>query len=171
MPPILFIVWLLCKKSFFVLTFHRLFNGLKYSVTTVEAFPFPYKCFELCSPLESIAHHPAVRFFIKLELQVSYCEISMSLISLATEKERELLDALEPPANEASMKMPPMSLETMMATLLPSIPSTQRIPKSQKDVDRKHLSEEAIQVLSKLPDLSFMQAKVLMFPLKDIASN
>lgn len=95
----------------------------------------------------------------------------MLLISLATEKERELLDALEPPANESSMKMPPMSLETMMATLLPSIPSTQLIPKSQKDVNRKHLSEEAIQVLSKLPDLSFMQAKVLMFPLKDIASN
>lgn len=88
----------------------------------------------------------------------------------ATEKERELLDALEPASNESSAKMSPMSLETMLATLLPSIPSTQLIPKSQ-NVNRKQLSEEAVRVLAKLPDLSFMQAKVLMFPLKDTVAN
>lgn len=88
----------------------------------------------------------------------------------ATEKERELLDALEPASNESSAKLSPMSLETMLATLLPSIPSTQLIPKSQ-NVNRKQLSEEAVRVLAKLPDLSFMQAKVLMFPLKDTVAN
>lgn len=49
------------------------------------------------------------------------------------------------------------------------VPPLQRRPLSLPAPDRKprkeeHLSEEAAKVMASLPDLSFMQAKVLMFP-------
>lgn len=49
------------------------------------------------------------------------------------------------------------------------VPPLQRRPLSLPVPDRKprkeeHLSEEAAKVMASLPDLSFMQAKVLMFP-------
>lgn len=49
------------------------------------------------------------------------------------------------------------------------VPPLQRRPLSFPVPDRKprkeeHLSEEAAKVMASLPDLSFMQAKVLMFP-------
>ncbi|EAW99939.1 aftiphilin protein, isoform CRA_c [Homo sapiens] len=47
----------------------------------------------------------------------------------------------------------------LMSTVEKTSTSTSRKPKREE-----HLSEEAIKVIAGLPDLTFMHAKVLMFP-------
>ena len=104
----------------------------------------------------------------------SICSYLIS--STANKKpDRDLLDVLElsdaNPPSFGLMKSLPKSIDNILASMSASTSSSAKSQSTRKTVtSTEPLSEEAAAVLSQLPDLSFMHAKVLMFPVGDISS-
>lgn len=73
-------------------------------------------------------------------------------------REKELLKALEPSIPMST----PQPLESILANFKPTATSITNT-NGKKTVE---VSEEARRILGKLPNLSFMKARVLMFPVK-----
>jgi len=93
-------------------------------------------------------------------------------------QEKELLEVLELPGDCAPMTQNTKSRSSPLDSILKVITSTS--PTSSacltantmavKDGTTEQLSAEASVVLSRLPDLSFIHSKVLMFPVSDCAN-
>ena len=80
----------------------------------------------------------------------------------ALEKEKELLDSLESgPKSNTTAPLPDVT--NILANFTPTaVPQ-----KHANDAEKKPLSKQSSGVLKELPLLSFMQATVLMFPMKE----
>jgi len=83
--------------------------------------------------------------------------------------DRDLLDVLEL-SDHGSNK----SISRPFDNILASMTSTSKVPANQAvrktNTTAEPLSAEAAAVLAHLPDLSFMHAKVLMFPVGDFTN-
>jgi hypothetical protein len=91
------------------------------------------------------------------------------LVSGKKSNGRDLLDVLQlsdnGPLSHVSIKTMPSQFDNILALSSANLPSNQTVRK--KKVANEPLSAEAAAVLAHLPDLSFMRAKVLMFPVGD----
>lgn len=91
-------------------------------------------------------------------------------------QEKELLEVLELPGdcgaaqNTKSRSSPLDSILKAITSTSPSSNSCLTNTPAVKDGTTEPLSAEASVVLSRLPDLSFMHSKVLMFPVSDCAN-
>jgi hypothetical protein len=100
---------------------------------------------------------------------------SLVVLTLPAKKsDRDLLDVLElsdgGPAGHGNVKVMPKPFDNILA----SMTSSSKVQTGQAARKTNHtaepLSAEAAAVLAHLPDLSFMHAKVLMFPVGDFAN-
>jgi len=77
----------------------------------------------------------------------------------ALQKEQEILEAIETVSPSSAVKTL-QPLESVLAKMkfVSSVTTSKR--------DQSNLTEDAARVIQRLPDLSFMHASVLMFPIK-----
>ena len=90
------------------------------------------------------------------------CLYFHSFFSVALEN--ELLKSIEPPESKQPRTLVP--LENYLANL--NVASTAP-PNMNQENDADHLSEAAYDIVTKFPAISFMHAKMLMFPVKGSA--
>lgn len=77
--------------------------------------------------------------------------------------ENELLQSIEPPRSDQPKSLQPLE------TLLANMKYSSTAPKSNKNEVK--LSPEALRIIQTFPDISFMKAKFLVFPLRSMTEN
>ncbi|KAK2160268.1 hypothetical protein LSH36_137g06062 [Paralvinella palmiformis] len=125
---------------------------------------FDWSSSGLTNPLDESSNiHLDLDFFIRKDSNTGQSPVPSSK---ALKQEQEILQALE--TSSSGKPEPPKTLQTI-ETLLAGLKFTPTAPPSiSKKVET--VSREARRILDTLPDLSFMNASVLMFPLK-VASD
>ena len=72
---------------------------------------------------------------------------------------------------ELAMKVDPESSATKKPDPLSKILASLKVSSKKPQEEEEELSDEAIEVLDRLPNLSYMRSRVLMFPLSQSATN
>lgn len=127
------------------------------------------KCFWMCDvwKVEIVLVSCFCCFFLSMYVDLMWI--------LVKKQEKELLEVLELPDCGATQntKSHSSSLDSILKAITSSTASTNSSlsnAASAKDGMTEPLSAEASAVLARLPDLSFMHSKVLMFPVSDCAN-
>ena len=92
--------------------------------------------------------------------QTEFSLLTLCVYILISALENELLKEIEPPSSAQPRLQP---LENILATM--KFTPTTQLSGSQGNI-KQELSKEGTGVIDMLPDLNFMSAKVLMFPVK-----
>ena len=92
--------------------------------------------------------------------QTEFSLLTLCVYILISALENELLKEIEPPSSAQPRLQP---LENILATM--KFTPTTQLSGSQGN-SKQELSKEGTGVIDMLPDLNFMSAKVLMFPVK-----
>ena len=87
------------------------------------------------------------------------------LLFVVVAKERELLESLETESENSKKIRTTFPQNSITNELLSTMQQQQHVKEQQTTVQQ--LSPAAKQIITQLPDWSFMKAKVLMFPIKN----
>jgi len=93
------------------------------------------------------------------------------VLIVVKKQEKELLEVLELPTQNTKSRSSPLdSILKVITSSATTSNSSLANTATMKDSPTEPLSAEASAVMSRLPDLSFMHSKVLMFPVSDCAN-
>jgi len=94
------------------------------------------------------------------------------MLIVVKKQEKELLEVLELPTQNTRSRSTPLDsiLKAITSSATTSNPSLASTSTMKDGTTTEPLSAEAAAVMSRLPDLSFMHSKVLMFPVSDCAN-
>ena len=140
----------------------RFWNHL--TVTILPLVHFPKTDFQVELSLDCVIHmymhiFTLIRFVMDAKIWLLMLTCHVSCLT-ALQKEQEILEAISPSSAVKTLQ----PLESVLANMKFVSTAPSSVTTSKRDVST--LTADAARVIQRLPDLSFMHATVLMFPIK-----